>query len=261
MSQGREIKQLVFNELQADLEKRIAAVVNLKITDYTPELNNSIVQQIQGNIDQRINAVVNLKTNDLSQNLKNLIIQQLQPDIDRQITTVVGRSADNNVQVVVNNIMGDIDNRINVNFDNKILNFRDDVTSIVRNEIDNNNDAITTTILSDITNQQFFVDVRSIKAEVDNFYNRLGQFETQLNMRIKQGDTDLYNWTLEQLVALQGCLTDRQSLVDRFESFASDLKDELDNAPCVQPSRFKPLVATLEQSQLSSVQPEQLPGK
>lgn len=100
----------------------------------------------------------------------------------------------------------------------------------------------------------------SIKAEVDNFYNRLGQFESQLDMRIKQGDTQLYNWTLEQLVALQGCLTDRQSLVEMFESFASNLKDELDNAPCVQPSRFKPMVATLDQSQLYSTQLEQLPG-
>ena len=258
--QGQEIKRLVFEQIQADLEKRIAAVVNLQITDFTPELNSLIVQQIQGNIDQRIDAVVNLKTSDLTQNLKNLIIQQLQPDIDRQITAIVDRSTDNNVQVVVNNIMGDIDNRINVNFDNKILNFRDDVTSIVRNEINDNNEAITNTILADITNQQFFVDVRSIKAEVENFYNRLGQFETQLDMRIKQGDTQLYNWTLEQLVALQGCLTDRQSLVDMFESFASNLKDELDNAPCVQPSRFKPMTATIEQSQLYSAQPGQLPG-
>ncbi len=44
-----------------------------------------------------------------------------------------------------------------------------------------------------------------------------------------------------------------------FESFASNLKDELDNAPCVQPSRFKPMAATIEQSQLYSAQPSQLP--
>ncbi|MEO1005787.1 MAG: hypothetical protein AAFW67_08040, partial [Cyanobacteria bacterium J06638_38] len=145
-------------------------------------------------------------------------------------------------------------------FDNKILNFRDDVTSIIQNEIGNNNDAITTTILTDITNQQFFMDVQSIQTEVENFYNRLGQFETQLDLRIKQGDAQLYNWTLEQLVALQGCITDRQALVEMFESFTSNLKNELDNTPCVNPSRITPMTANFEQSQLLSAQPGQLPG-
>ncbi|MGB5713571.1 MAG: hypothetical protein WBM44_22005 [Waterburya sp.] len=257
---SQEIKQQAIEQIQAELGKRIEAIVNLKVTDLTSEINNLIVQEIQGNVDRRIDAVVNLKTNDLPQGIKNLVIQQIQPEIDRQITALVDRSTENNVQVVVNNIMGDIDNRINLNFDNKILNFRDDVTSIVKNEINSNNDAITTTILSDITNQQFFVDVRSIKAEVDNFYSRLGQFETQLYLRIEQGDTQLYNWTLEQLTALQGCLSDRQTLSEMFETFAAQLKDELDNAPCVQPTRFKPMSATWGQTPISPAQPNQLPG-
>ena len=61
-------------------------------------------------------------------------------------------------------------------------------------------------------------------------------------------------------MALQGCLTDRQALVEMFESFASNLKDELDNAPCISPSRFTPMTANIDQSQLSPVQPGQLPA-
>lgn len=102
--------------------------------------------------------------------------------------------------------------------------------------------------------------MQSIKAEVENFYARLGQFETQLNLRIERGDTQLYNWTLEQLVALQGCISDRQALVEMFESFATKLKDGLDNAPCVNPSRFTSLDASLMQPELPSAQPQQLPG-
>ena len=82
-------------------------------------------------------------------------------------------------------------------------------------------DSIKTNVLSDIRNQQFFTDMQSIKAEVENFYSRLGQFETQLNLRISQGDTQLYNWTLEQLTALQGCLTDREALEEKFETFSA----------------------------------------
>ena len=256
-----EIKQQAISEIQKDLDKRIGAVVDLKVTDITPEINNLVVNEIQANVDKRIDAVVNLKTKNLPQGIKSLVIQQIQPDIERQITSVVGKSTENNVQVVANNIMGNIDDRIQVNFDNKILNFRNDVTTIVRDEINDNNEAITTTIFSDITNQEFFLNMESIKSEVDNFYARLGQFETRLYSRIEQGDTQLYNWTLEQLTALQGCLSDRQTLSDMFESFAAKLRNELDGAPCVQPTRFTPMKATLGRDSIPPAQPQQLPGK
>ncbi|HEY9649621.1 MAG TPA: hypothetical protein V6C95_03085, partial [Coleofasciculaceae cyanobacterium] len=209
---------------------------------------------------QRIDSVVNLKIANQSQNIKNLVVQQMQTDIDQRITSVVNQSTENNVHLVVNNVITDIDNRINANIDNKILNFRNDVTSIVRNELNQNfTESLTTTILSDIKKQQFYLDLQSIKAEVENFYVSLGQFETQLYLRINQGDTQLYNWTLEQLVALQGCLTDRQALVELFETFASQLKTELDNAPCVNTSRFTAWAGVGVQPQLSPVQPQQLP--
>ncbi|MCJ8281682.1 MAG: hypothetical protein MJK14_17945 [Rivularia sp. ALOHA_DT_140] len=109
----------------------------------------------------------------------------MQNDIDQRINAVVNQQTDNSVQVVVNNVIGDIDNRINAKFENQILNFRDDVANIVRNEVNQNfTDSITTTVLSDIRKQQFFLDMKSIKSEVENFYARLGQFETQVNLRI-----------------------------------------------------------------------------
>lgn len=258
--QTQNVKNLVVQQMQSDIEQRIDSMVNLKIANQTQEINNLVVQQLQTDIDQRIDSVVNLKIANQSQSVKNLVVQQMQSDIDQRINSVVNQSTNNNVQVVVNNVISDIDNRINANFDNKILNFRDDVTSLVRNEISQNfTESIKTTIFSDIKKQQFFLDMQSIKTEVENFYARLGQFETQLNLRINQGDTQLYNWTLEQLVALQGCLTDRQALVELFESFSTRLKNELDNAPCVQPSRFIPLAAGSVQPQLSPSQPPQLP--
>ena len=94
--------------------------------------------------------------------------------------------------------------------------------------------------------------MQSLKAEMDNFYARLEQFETHLYLRINQGDTLLYEWTLEQLVALQNCLTDRQALIEVFESFNARIQTELDNAQYVNPSRFTPWVGM-------GVQPQQLP--
>ncbi|MEO1765453.1 MAG: hypothetical protein AAFR83_26900, partial [Cyanobacteria bacterium J06629_18] len=75
-----------------------------------------------------------------------------------------------------------------------------------------------------------------------------------------QGDTQLYNWTLEQLTALQGCLTDREALVEMFETFSAQLKNKLDGADCVNPTRFTQLNATINTQQLSPSQTPQLPG-
>ncbi len=259
--QTPNIKNLVIQQLQADVDKRIDSVVNLKLADQTLEIDNSVTNKLQEDLDKRVNSTVDLKLENQTQNIKNLVVQQLQTDIDRRINTAVENKTDNSVQVVVNNVINNVDDRINVKLENKILSFRDDVTSIVKNELNQNyTDSIKTTVLSDIKKQQFFMDMQTIKAEVNNFYSRLGQFETQLYLRIEQGDTQLYNWTLEQLTALQGCLSDRQTLSDMFETFASKLKDELDNAPCVQPSRFTPMSATLGRDQISPAQPQQLPG-
>lgn len=259
--QTQNVKNLVIQQMQTYIEQRIDNVVNLKIANQAQEINTQVSQQIRSDIDQRIDAVVNLKIANHTPNIKSLVVQQIEADFDQRIKSVVNQSTGNNVQLVVNNVVNELDNRINVSLDNKIVNFRNEVSTMVNNEINQNfTESLKTTILADIKKQQFYIDMQSIKAEVENFYARLGQFESQLYFRIEQGDTQLYNWTLEQLIALQGCLTDRQALVEIFEVFASNLKDQLNGAECVHPNRFTPWVRRTSQAQLESTQPQQLPN-
>ncbi|MEG4107639.1 hypothetical protein [Microcoleus sp. S13_C5] len=260
--QTQNVKNLVIQQMQTYIDQRIDNVVNLKVSNLSQDINTQIVQQIQHDMDQRINAVVNLKIADQSQNIKNLVIQQIESNIDARINTVVNQSSTSNVQLVTNNIVNDLDNRINVSLDNKILNFRNDVSTIVQTELNQNfTQNLKNTIFAELKQQQFYLDMNLIKAEVENFYSNLAQFENQFYLRIEQGDTQLYNWTLEQLIALQGCLTDRQALVDMFESFATKLKDELDNAECVRPDRFGSWVRTDMRSQFQPSQSPQLPPR
>ncbi|MEG4518272.1 MULTISPECIES: hypothetical protein [unclassified Microcoleus] len=260
--QTQNVKNLVIQQMQTYIDQRIDNVVNLKVSNLSQDINTQIVQQIQHDIDQRINAVVNLKIADQSQNIKNLVIQQIESNIDARINTAVNQSSTSNVQLVTNNIVNDLDNRINVSLDNKILNFRNDVSAIVQTELNQNfTQNLKNTIFAELKQQQFYLDINLIKAEVENFYSNLAQFENQFYLRIEQGDTQLYNWTLEQLIALQGCLTDRQALVDMFESFATKLKDELDNAECVRPDRFGSWVRTDMRSQFQPTQSPQLPPR
>ncbi|MGC1248627.1 MAG: hypothetical protein WA865_20635, partial [Spirulinaceae cyanobacterium] len=258
--QTENLKNLVIQQLQTNMDNRIDNAVELKITDQTENLKNLVIQQLQTNMDNRIDNAVELKITDKTEALKNLVIQQLEANIDKRIQMFVEQSTNNNLQLVANNVMGNIDNRITANFENQILNLREDLTSLVRSELNNNyTDSLKSLLFADIKNQQFYLDTQSIKAEVENFYSRLGQFETQLNLRIAQGDTRLYNWTLEQLSALQGCISDRQALVNMFESFSAKLKTALDGAPCVQPTRFSAWVTTENNPQIEPIQPNQLP--
>src|SRR4028118_1584543 len=258
--QTQNVKNLVIQQMQTYIDQRIDNVVNLKVSNLSHDINTQIVQQIQHDMDQRINAVVNLKIADQSQHIKNLVIQQMESNIDDRINTVVNQSSTSNVQLVTNNIVNDLDNRINVSLDNKILNFRNDVSTIVKNELNQNfTQNLKNTIFSELRQQQFYLDINLIKSEVENFYSNLAQFENQFYLRIEQGDTQLYNWTLEQLIALQGCLTDRQALGDIFETFAKRLKDELENAECVRPDRFSSWVRTDMRSQFQPTQSPELP--
>jgi hypothetical protein len=258
--QTQNVKNLVIQQMQTYIDQRIDNVVNLKVSNLSHDINTQIVQQIQHDMDQRINAVVNLKIADQSQHIKNLVIQQIESNIDERINTVVNQSSTSNVQLVTNNIVNDLDNRINVSLDNKILNFRNDVSNIVKTELNQNfTQNLKNTIFSELRQQQFYLDINLIKSEVENFYSNLAQFENQFYLRIEQGDTQLYNWTLEQLIALQGCLTDRQALGDIFESFAKRLKDELENAECVRPDRFGSWVRTDMRSQFQPTQSPELP--
>ncbi len=257
----QDVKNLVIQQMQSYIEERIDNAVNIKIVNQTQDITSQVIQQIQSNIDKRIDAVVNIKIANQNQTIKNLVVNQIEADFEQRIKSIINQSTGNNVQLVVNNVVNELDNRINVNLDNKIVNFRNEVSTMVKNEVNQNfTESLKTTILGDIKKQQFYIDMQSIKAEVENFYARIGQFESQLYFRIEQGDTQLYNWTLEQLIALQGCLTDRQALVEMFELFASNLKDQLNGAECVHPSRFTPWVRRTSQAQFEPMQPQQLPN-
>ncbi len=258
--QNQAITNLGVQQIQTDLDQRIDSMVNLKIAHQTQEITNLVVQQMQTDLDQRIDSMVNLKIAHQNQEITNLV-QQMQTDLDQRINSMVNlKIAHQNQEItnLVQHTQTDIDQRINSMVNLKIAHQNQDITNLVVQQIQTdldqriNTESITTTILSDIKKQQSYIDMQSLKAEMDNFYARLEQFETHLYLRINQGDTLLYEWTLEQLVALQNCLTDRQALIEVFESFNARIQTELDNAQYVNPSRFTPWVGM-------GVQPQQLP--
>ena len=261
--QNREIVGLVLPQIQTDIEQRIDSIVNLKMAHQTREITGLVLQQMQTDIDQRIESIVNLKMAHQTQQIAALVLPQIQTDIDRRIESIVNLKMTHQTQpiaaLVLQQMQTDIDQRIESIVNLKMAHQTQGITSLVlqqmQTDIDQriNIDSIKTAILSDLNKQQFYLDMHSVKAELENLYARLEQFETQLYSRIN-------HWTHAQLVTLQGCLTDRHALIEHFESLSIRLKAELDNVACVDQNSFTPWVGSAAQRQLSSVQPSQLPG-
>ncbi len=57
-------------------------------------------------------------------------------------------------------------------------------------------------------------------------------------------------------MAIKGCLTDRQALVEQLVTFSAELRTKLDNTTCVDINTFKPF----KPISINPAQPQQLPG-
>jgi hypothetical protein len=103
-----------------------------------------------------------------------------------------------------------------------------------------------------------------INIRVNELLNQILRTKNELTAIMNNADRHLYEWTLGELMAIKGCLTDREALVEQVVSFSTELRTKLDSAPCVDIKTFKPfkpnLIEPKQQEQLSPGQPQQLPG-
>src|SRR4028119_175991 len=87
--QTQEIKNLVLQQMQTELNERIESVVNLKVSNQTQEVKNLVVQQMQTELEQRIENVVNIKIANQSTEINTQVINQISTDIDERISNSV----------------------------------------------------------------------------------------------------------------------------------------------------------------------------
>ncbi|MDF5713835.1 MAG: substrate-binding domain-containing protein [Rhizonema sp. NSF051] len=267
--QNREIAAILLPQLQTDIAERIDSILVLKMAEQTREITNLVLQQLQTYLDPRIESIMNLKMAHQTQQIGALVLQQSQTDLDSRIESIMNLKMAAQTQQITSLVLQqtDLNPRIESIMNLKMAAQTQQITSLVLQQMQTNLDqrinvdSIKTAIFSDLKKQQFYLEMHSLKAELENFYARLEQFETQLYSRINQRDTEFYNWTHSQLLTLQGCLTDRQALIEQFESLSIRLKTELDNVACVNPNSFTPWVGIGVQPQLSPVQPLHLPER
>jgi hypothetical protein len=97
----------------------------------------------------------------------------------------------------------------------------------------------------------------TINVKVDELLNQIIKVKNELIVIMNNADRHLYEWTLGELMAIKGCLTDREALVDLLVTFSAEMRTKLDSAPCVDINTFKPFIPI----SMDTKKPQQLAGR
>ena|GEM_PF-2996325 len=195
---------------------------------------NQYVDQI---FAQKIQNHMQLITQNLVNNnegLNQYFDQRLQhnlisnPNVSSQIITFVANSAEMNNKI--NEVYRDIDIRV----------------ENLRNEWNQTFIVLLRQYVEELINiigrkESFNILIASlIRDKVDELLNQIIRTRNELTVIINNADRDLYEWTLGELIAIKGCLTDRQALVEQLNSFNAELITKLECTPCADIKQLKP---------------------
>lgn len=232
--------------VQADYEQRLTEQVNRLHAEMTQTVDTQISTLVTSSNQQFYGRIAQLRE-ELNREA-NTRIANLQVEVERTInvTEVISEEVSQGIRTsVIETIDGrfsDIRDRIRhleQDIDTKIERLRVDFRGdIIRTILDQINELIEQKIKLEMTKVDFNTYLVEIDARANTYIDQLKQLEVTLISRINQGDISLYNWTLEQLMSIKGCMTDREVLVAQLETLAAELKARLGNAPCVQPTAF-----------------------
>ncbi len=237
--------------------------INNKIENLRNEWNRTFINQASQQVDELINVISGSQT--FNRTITQKIVnnnQELNQYIDQRFQQSVTNNTEINnsiVNVVANST--EINNKINNvyrDIDLKIDNVRNEWNRAFINLVTQNVDQLINIIGG---TEAFNIQVANIiNIKVDELLNQILRTKNELTVIINNADRHLYEWTLGELMAIKGCLTDRQVLVEQLVTFSAELRTKLDSTNCVDINTFKPFKPISNPQQLSPVQQGQLPG-
>ncbi|MEH1877456.1 hypothetical protein, partial [Nostoc sp.] len=264
VNNNTDINQYVSKQIDDTYEQKLQNYVKLitqNIVNNNDVLNQYIDRRLEHNVTNN-NIVINqiFDNDQITQKIQNILSDNSQ--IQQKIESVVINSSEIN-----NRILNFVVNSSEIN--NKINNvYRDIDIKIenVRNEWNQTFITLVTQYVDEVINiignrESFNIQVANvINIKVDELLNQILRIRNELTVIINNADRHLYEWTLGELMAIKGCLTDRQALVEQLVTFSAELRTKLDSTACVDINTFKPFKPISgNPAPLSPVQPQQLP--
>jgi ABC-type phosphate transport system substrate-binding protein len=220
-------------------------VITQKLVNNNAEFNHYISQQIDKIFEQKIQNHMQVIAGNLVQNneeLKQYIDQGLQhcvtsnTEMNNQLLNLVANSTE------TNNKIENLRNDWNQNFMSLVIQHVDELSNtigsretfnrlITQNLVNNNaelNHYVSQQIdkIYDEKIQNYISMItQNIRQEIDNSYiNQLITTKNELTGLMNNADRNLYEWTLGELMAIKGCLSDREVLVEQLVTFSAELR-------------------------------------
>src|SRR4028119_1083229 len=236
-------------------------VITQKLVNNNAEFNHYISQQIDNIFEQKIQNHMQVIARNLVQSneeLKQYIDQGLQhcvtsnTEMNNQLLNLVANSTE------TNNKIENLRNHWNQNFMSLVIQHVDKLSNtigsretfnrqITQNLVNNNaelNHYVSQQIdkIYDEKIQNYISMItQNIRQEIDNSYiNQLITTKNELTGIMNNADRHLYEWTLGELMAIKGCLSDREVLVEQLVTFSAQLRTKLDGTACVDINTFQP---------------------
>ncbi|GAB1538871.1 hypothetical protein NUACC21_15350 [Scytonema sp. NUACC21] len=238
-SAKRELEE----RIQLELWKRLDQHVNQYVDQIFEQKIQNYMQLITANIVNNNEEVNQYFDRRLQQNVTR------NPTISNQIITFVANS--NEINNKINKVYRDIDitvegirNEWNQRFIVLLRQYVDELIDMIGRK------------------ETFNILIASlISGKIDELLNEITRAKNELTVIMNNGDRHLYEWTLGELIAIKGCLTDRQALVEQLASFSAELTTKLECTPCVDIHALKPFKPIyVNSTQLSQMRSQQLPG-
>ncbi|MBW4627890.1 MAG: hypothetical protein KME49_20870 [Brasilonema octagenarum HA4186-MV1] len=208
------------------------------------ELNQYVSRQIDNTYEQKVQNNLHLITQNIVNNnegLNQYIDRRLQQnvtnniEINNEIVNFVVNSPEINNKI--NNVYRDIDLKI----DNVRNEWNQTFINLVRQYVDQ----VINVICDTDTFNTRIANIINIK--VDDLLNQIITTKNELTVLMNNSDRQLYEWTLGELMAIKGCLTDREVLVEMLVTFSAELRTKLDGTACVDIKSVKPFKPNLLQ--------------
>jgi succinate dehydrogenase flavin-adding protein (antitoxin of CptAB toxin-antitoxin module) len=206
---NEELKQYIDQRLQHSVTSNTEMnnqVLNLVAN--TTEMNNQVLNLV-ANSTETNNRIENLR-NHWNQTFMSLVIQH----VDELINIIGSRETFN--RLITHNLVNnnaELDHYVSQhidNYDEKVQNYISVITQNISQEIDNTS------------------------------INQLITTKNELTGLMNNADRNLYEWTLGELMAIKGCLSDREVLVEQLVTFSAELRTKLDGTACVDINTFQP---------------------
>lgn len=219
-------RQLRKKELEDRKQLELWQKIDERVNEYVEQI---FAEKIQNHMQLITLNLVN-NNEELNQYFDRRLQQNLthNPNISNQIITFVANSAELNNKI--NAVYRDIDIRV----------------ESMRNEWNQTFIILLSQYVEELINiigrkESFNILIASlIRDKVDELLNQIIRTKNELTVIINNGDRDLYEWTLGELIAIKGCLTDRQALVEQLDSFSTALRTKLECTPCADIKKLKP---------------------